>query len=448
MPDFSKLPLSALIAPQGHACSCGRHHAAPVEFLCIESGAVRRLPEALSRLGVRRPFIVCDPRSKAAAWEPVRRVLEEAGIAGCLFCFPEGPLEPDERAAGSLMLAFDPSCDCVLGIGSGVINDCCKMLAHVSGRKQLIVATAPSMDGYASNSSAMIRDRVKVTIYNAPPAAILCDTDILRSAPMRMLQAGLGDMLAKCVSICEWRISHLVTGEYYCEHVAAMMREALRRVVAHAEGLKNREEASVRAVVEGLVISGIASSYAGMSRPASGLEHCFSHMWEMMCLDAGRPFDLHGIQVGIGTLIVLKLYDRIRAITPDRTVAEAFFAHFSNEDWEALIRRIFGRAADAVIQQEHRVDHKNDPDGHAARLDRLISHWDEILVIIDEELPPAAFVADLMRKLEMPMKPEDIQITRQETEDAFLGSREIRARYMTSSMLWDLGLLYQIPLPE
>ena len=210
MPDFSKLPLSALIAPQGYACSCGRRHAAPVEFLCIESGAVRRLPEAMSRLGVRRPFIVCDPRSKAAAWEPVRRVLEEAGLAGCLFCFPEGRLEPDERAAGSLMLAFDPSCDCVLGIGSGVINDCCKMLAHVSGRKQLIVATAPSMDGYASNSSAMIRDRVKVTIYNAPPAAILCDTDILRSAPMRMLQAGLGDMLAKYVSICEWRISHQI----------------------------------------------------------------------------------------------------------------------------------------------------------------------------------------------------------------------------------------------
>ena len=33
-------------------------------------------------------------------------------------------------------------------------------------------------------------------------------------------------------------------------------------------------------------------------------------------------------------------------------------------------------------------------------------------------------------------------------EAAFLGSREIRARYMTSSMLWDLGLLYQISLPE
>ena len=448
MPDFSNLSLSALITPHGYACPCGRRHAAGIEFLCIEPGAVRQLPAALARLGVRRPFVVCDSHSEAAAWEPVRSTLEKVGLSWNLFCFSEEHLEPDEDAVGSLTLAFDSSCDCILGVGSGVINDCCKVLAHVSGKKQLIVATAPSMDGYASNSSAMIRDRVKVTIYNAPPAAILCDTDILRNAPMRMLQAGLGDMLAKYVSICEWRISHLVTGEYFCENVAGMMREALQRVAAHAEGLKEREEASVRAVAEGLVISGIASSYAGMSRPASGLEHCFSHIWEMKCLDRGRPFELHGIQVGIGTLIVLKLYDRIRSMTPDRTVAEAFITHFTNEEWEALMRRIFGRAADTVIHQEHCVFHKNDPAGHAARLDRLIRHWNEIQAIIDEELPPAASIADLMRKLSMPMKPEDIQITRQDTEDAFLGSREIRSRYMTSSMLWDLGLLYRIALPE
>ena len=446
MPDFSKLSLSELIDPRGYACSCGRHHKTGIEFLRIGPGAVRFLPAALERLGVRRPFAVCDPSSKAAAWGLVSQTLDAAGIPRTLFCFPEDHPEPDERAAGSLMLAFDPACDCILGVGSGVINDCCKMLAHVSGKKQLIVATAPSMDGYASNSSAMIRDRVKVTIYNAPPAAILCDTDILRNAPMRMLQAGLGDMLAKYISICEWRISHLVTGEYYCENVAGMMREALRRTATHAEGLKNRDETSVRATAEGLVISGIASSYAGISRPASGLEHCFSHMWEMMCLDQGRPFELHGIQVGIGTLIVLKLYDRIREITPDRSTAEAFVSGFSNEEWERLTRRIFGKAADTVIDQEHISFHKNDPAGHAVRLDRLLSHWDDILTIIDEELPPAESVEKLMKNLGMPMKPEDIGISGKETEDAFFGSREIRSRYMTSSMLWDLGLLYKTEL--
>ena len=448
MNDFSKMSLAQLTDPRGYNCPCGRHHRTGIEFLSIEAGAVRHLPVALTRLGVSRPFVVCDPDSKAAAWEPVRAALAGAGLSWTLFCFPESHPEPDERAAGSLIMAFDPACDCVLGVGSGVINDCCKMLAHVSRKKQIIVATAPSMDGYASNSSAMIRNRVKVTIYNAPPAAILCDTEIMRKAPMRMLQAGLGDMIAKYISVCEWRISHLVTDEYYCENVAGMMRGALRRVAENAEALKNRDEAAVRATAEGLVISGIASSYAGFSRPASGLEHCFSHMWEMMCLDQGRPIELHGIQVGIGTRIVLKLYDRIREIRPDRETAEAFVRGFADADLQALVRRVFGRAAETVIAQEHTVFHKNDPAAHAARLERILSRWDGILEIINEELPPAEPVEELMRKHGMPMKPEDIGISRQEAENAFLGSREVRARYMTSSLLWDLGLLYRTELPE
>ena len=138
MPDFSKFSLPELIDPQGHACSCGRRHRTGIEFLRIEPGAVRQLPAAFEQLRVSRPFIVCDSGSKAAAWEPVRKNLEEAGINWTFFCFSEDSPEPDERAVGSLMLAFDPSCDCILGIGSGVINDCCKMLAYVSGRKQLI----------------------------------------------------------------------------------------------------------------------------------------------------------------------------------------------------------------------------------------------------------------------------------------------------------------------
>ena len=141
--------------------------------------------------------------------------------------------------------------------------------------------------------------------------------------------------------------------------------------------------------------------------------------------------------------------DRIRKIKPDRSTAETFITGFSNDEWETLIKRIFGKAANTVIDQEHSSFHKNDPAGHAFRLGRLLSRWNEILAIIDEELPPGESVEKLMKNLGMPIKPENIGISRKETEDAFLGSREIRSRYMTSSMLWDLGLLYEIELlPE
>lgn len=446
--DFAHASLEELVAAQEHACACGRRHSCGLHYLKIGSGAVKYLPEALQAAGGTRPFIVCDKHTEAAAWGKVEPVLAAAGIDYCKFVFPMEHVEPDEYAVGACVMAFDPRCDVILGIGSGVVNDCCKVLAHATGRKSAILGTAPSMDGYASNSSSMIRDRIKVSLYNACPVAIVADTDIIRQAPMRMLWAGLGDMLAKYIAICEWRISNLVTGEYYCENIAGLMRTALAKIVAVAPRLKDRDAEAVQATVEGLVLSGLAMAYAEISRPASGLEHYFSHLWEMMALDRGTPYELHGIQVGVGTLLTLKLYDQIRALTPDRARAEAFIRGFSDEDWQAQTRRIFGKAAQAVIDAEHQAQHKNDPERHARRLDNIIAHWGDILRVIDEELPATGDIEALMSSLGMPMKPEDIGISREDTVNAFIGSRDIRDKYLTSSMLWDLGLLYEMKLPE
>lgn len=448
MINFAQASLDTLIAKGGHECACGRRHEMAMDFLRIGPGAVQSIPEAIKAVGGSKPFIVCDVNTKAAAWSFVEPVLKSAGIEYTLYCFPMEHVEPDEHAVGSLTMAYDPSCDCVMGIGSGVINDCCKVLCHAIGKKQLIVGTAPSMDGYASNSSSMIRERIKVSLYNAAPAAIICDIDIIKNAPMRMLWAGFGDMLAKYIALCEWRISNLVTGEYYCENIAGLMRESLRKIVANAPGLKNRDPEAVQATVEGLVLSGVAMSYAGISRPASGLEHYFSHLWEMMALDRGTPYELHGIQVGVGTLITLKLYDQIRNLKPDRAVAETFINSFTNEEWEAMIRDIFGKAADTVIHQEHTVFHKNDKARHAARLEKIINGWSEIQRFMAEELPETAKIEAMMKDLGMPMTPADINVSREDTEKAFIGSRDIRDKYLSSSMLWDMGLLYTTKVPE
>ena len=445
--NFSTMSFEQLLAQGGHDCTCGQHHQTDLQYLKIEAGAVRFLPEALERLNVRKPFIVCDKNTHQVAWGRVEPVLQAAGIPYVLNRLEGDLLEPDEHTVGALCMAFDPSCDVVLAIGSGVINDSCKVLAHTAGLRSLVVATAPSMDGYASNSSSMIQKRVKVTLYNACPAAIIADTDILKDAPMRMLWAGLGDMLAKYVSICEWGISHLVTGEYYCENVAGLVRQSLKKCVESAQGLIRREPAAILAITEGLMLSGIAMSFARISRPASGLEHYFSHIWEMMALDRGQHSDFHGIQVGIGTHLTLLLYDDIRRIQPDRSKAEAFVASFDNSVWEAQMLAIFGKASEVIISSEHNTYRKNDPDRHKTRLNNILAHWGEIQDIIARELPPADEVAALMRGLQMPMVPADIGIGREDVYAAFIGSRDVRDKYLTSSLLWDLGLLHEMRLP-
>lgn len=446
MNDFAGMTLDELIREGGFECECGRHHEAGLKYLKIGRNAVQHVAEALKVIGITKPFIVCDKNTKKAAWDKVLAVLTEAGISYQMFCFDLDHVEPDEHSVGALCMAFDPSCDGVMAIGSGVINDCCKVLAHAIGCPQMVVGTAPSMDGYASNSSSMIQNRVKVTLYNACPRAIIADTEIMKDAPARMLWAGLGDMLAKYIALCEWRISHMVTGEYYCESVAALMRASLARIVAAAPRLMERDPDVIGAVAEGLILSGIAMAFAQVSRPASGLEHYFSHIWEMLALDRGLPSDLHGIQVGVGTYLTFKIYDRLRSMTPDREFAEKALEAFDPAAWEERVRRIFGKAAQKLIDTEKSVWHKNEPSEHKKRMDILLANWDTVMKIADEELPPTDEIIALMEKQGMPIRPADIDESEQDTYDAFVASRDIRDKYLTSSMLWDIGLLEDFPL--
>ena len=439
MPRFDQMSLKELIHPEGFDCECGRHHVCALQYLKIGRGAVESVPEMLAAMGKKRPFVVCDQNTYEVAGRRVCEILDRAGVEHGLYVIPGKRISPAEWEVGSALMHYDPRCDMLLGVGSGVVNDTCKVLAHAIGVPSAIVGTAPSMDGYASNSSSMEVNHVKVSLYNHAPVGILLDSEILAQAPMRMLWAGLGDMVAKYIAVCEWRISHIVTGEFYCESIAQMMRSALKKIVDASDGITKRDPDAIQSIAEGLVVAGMAMAYAEISRPASGLEHYFSHMWEMMALERGVPYDLHGIQVGVGTVLSMKLYRKIRQIQPDRAKAEAHMKAFSRADWEAQVRRIFGKTADEIIAIEDKT-HKNDPARHAKRLDNLVNHWDEILKIIDEELPDYDALYQTMAKTGMPMRPSEIDVPMDDVVDAFIGARDIRDKYLSCSFLWDLGL--------
>ena len=445
MPDFSRMTINELVRPEGYRCSCGKTHVCALKYLNIGRGALAGTADMVRAMGKQRPFVVCDENTWAVAGQRVDALLTEAGIGHGLFVIPrEKPenarIAPAEWEVGSVIMRFDPACDMFLAVGSGVVNDICKVAAHACGVPTAVVGTAPSMDGYASNSSSMEMNHVKVSLYNHGPEGILLDSDVLAQAPMRMLWAGLGDMVAKYVAICEWRISNLITGDYYCEDVAGLMRAALRRVMEGADGITARDPDAIQSIAEGLVIAGIGMAYAEISRPASGLEHYFSHMWEMMALERGVPYDLHGIQVGVGTLLTMKIYRRILTdVVPDRARAEAHMAAFDPAAWEAQIRHIFGRTADEIVAIEKKT-RKNDPARHAVRLDNIINRWDEILGVIREELPDYGALYGAMAKTGMPLTPGDIGVPVEDAVNAFIGARDIRDKYLSCSLLWDLGL--------
>ena len=60
---------------------------------------------------------------------------------------------------------------------------------------------------------------------------------------------------------------------------------------------------------------------------------------------------------------------------------------------------------------------------------------------IDEEMPSLDELRAVLEPTGMPLTPADIGISAQDVADAFVGSRDIRDKYLCSSLLWDLGLM-------
>lgn len=424
-------------------CSCGREHNIAIDDVVAGKGVLQRLPEFVAKYRAKKPFILADRNTYKAAGASVEDILQSSGIPFSTYIFQKEALEPDEWAVGSAFMHFDGSCDLIIGVGSGVINDIGKILSSVSGRAYIIVCTAPSMDGYASATSSMSRDGLKVSLNSRCADVIIGDTDIMKQAPEHMLKAGLGDMLAKYISILEWRISNLITGEYYCERVAQLIRTALKKCVDNAEGLLKREDAAVEAVFEGLVIGGVAMAYAGISRPASGVEHYISHVLDMRGMEFGTPVELHGIQCAVGTLIAVKLYEKLKSNTPDREKAQRYVNGFDVDAWHKDLRVFLGKAAESMIALETR-EKKYDKDLHKARLEVILANWQEIQGIIDEELPSSRDLELLMDTVGMPKSLSRIGTEESLLPTIFWATKDIRDKYVLSRLLWDLGLLEEL----
>ena len=425
-------------------CACKKSHQIKLPQIIVENGAILSLSKIISQKGLKKAYVLADINTFSVAGESVLNELDKASVSYTKHVFKNENLEPDEYAVGSAIMHFDKGCDFVVSIGSGVLNDIGKILSAMANIPYIIVATAPSMDGYASATSSMSRDGLKVSLPSKCADVIIGDIDILKTAPIKMLQAGLGDMLAKYVSIAEWRIAYEVVGEYYCERVAELIRGALKKCVDNAKGLLNREDEAIKAVFEGLVIGGVAMAFAGVSRPASGVEHYLSHVWDMRGLEFKTKVDLHGIQCAIGTLIASKLYEYVISISPDKQKALESVKEFNYLNWSNQLKQFLGKSADAMIALEKK-EQKYDVNKHENRLNVILAKWDKIVEIIKEEIPTSKEIEFILDLIGAPKSIGEIGIDC-DLFMAFASSKDIRDKYVLSSLCWDLGILNEVKL--
>ena len=263
------------------------------------------------------------------------------------------------------------------------------------------------------------------------------DTDILAQAPMNMITAGLGDILRKYTCLLDWKMANLIEGEYYCEEIVNMVKEAIEIVVEQGLKIKDRSPEAVKAVTEALVLTGMAMSFIGNSRPASGCEHHLSHYWEMKFIMEGKKPILHGTKVGVGMVTASYLYQMLSEENVD--FDQAMKNGFDYESWAAKVTQCYGEAATGIIQLEEQC-RKNDLDKRNARLTYLKENWTLIQNTIREALPKVETMEQLLTDLDAPINPEQIGVSMELVEDGILLAKEVRNRFTLLQILWDLGL--------
>ena len=422
-------------------CKCGKQHIFDSTVI-VKEGAILELPQLLQQYNAKKVYLVADCNTYAAAGKTVAEIIKNFVQVTCCI-FAEDGLEPDENSVGRAIMYYEADCDVVIGVGSGVINDICKIVANVAAKPYIIVGTAPSMDGYASATSSMTRDGLKISLPSKCADVIIGDLDVLCQAPSKMMASGLGDMIAKYVSICEWRIANLITGEYYCEDIAQLVRETLKNCTDNVEGMLKRDKEAVKAVFEGLVICGVAMAYAGVSRPASGVEHYFSHVWDMRGVEFGIPVDFHGIQCAMATYHTIKLYEFVKTQTPDLEKASSYVQAFDLEKWEHTLRQFLGKGAEAMIALEKK-EGKYRKETHASRFAVIQENWNKILQVIEEELPPSEEIAKLLDSVGISIDLRTLGVDSDCARTTFKATKDIRDKYVLSRLAWDLGILDEL----
>ncbi len=405
-------------------CSCGKSHICPIEHVIIEENAIEKLPQITSAYG--RVLVVADLNTKRVAGDSVYEFLKEKAD---FFVYPTSEiLVPDEKAIAQMESALGEDVELIIGVGSGVINDLCKYVSFKHSIPYYIVATAPSMDGYASKGAALILDGMKVTLTCETPKAIIGDVSVLKNSPFEMIQAGYGDIIGKYSCLNDWKLAHLVTGEYLCDFVWSETNKTVEKTVSLADGLLKRETEAVQALTEALVIVGILMAYVGNSRPASGSEHHFSHYFEIVGLVRGESYFAHGIDVCYSAIETAKLREELLEIPQ----IEGVCSSFDEEAYQKDIERIYGKiSAEVLALQEKMGWYKQN------RLPVYREKWSEIKELL-RAAPSSDEMLRLVEKIGLSYASFQKEYGEEKIRDARFYAKDLKDRYSALWLYYDL----------
>jgi glycerol-1-phosphate dehydrogenase [NAD(P)+] len=412
-------------------CECGQRHNVPVKKIIYSEDALERLPDVLgSFVDGRRIVLTADKRT----WDIAGRNAEDSLVRSGWST--EHIIVPDTDSGGPVCneTTHDwlrdklPPVDIALAIGCGVINDLTKWTTLDRDMPYAVIATAATMNGFTAANVAPTLKGVKSLIRARAPLAVFAVPSVIVEAPFELTASGLGDTLAKPISTADWIFNHLFFDEYFCQPCSEMINTLEPYYFNHPEDIKNREPASIEALFNALLYSGIAMTLVGTSAPASGGEHLLSHTLDMMTSVDSISHDLHGRQVGLGTLFASAIYERIfRIEKPD--------GHPLPVDIDTTF---WGPLAESVREQFE----QKKPMLHMLR-EKLthLDNWNAFLATGQRQVRSPDQIKNCLRTAGAAHTFEGIGCSRERLRAAILHMHEIRKRPTVIDLAWILGIL-------
>lgn len=414
------------------SCRCGKTHRIDPEKVIYSEDAIERLDEILSAYSKGRSVaIIMDDRTRDAAGNKAARILREKewSVSEHIIPDPDVNVFPvcNDVTYQKIMKEIENP-DILLPVGSGVLSDLGKWIAFDLDKPYVCLATAASMNGYTSANTAAIMNGIKTLLRCRPPVVVVSTPSLLRNAPYEMTTAGLADALAKSVSSTDWKLNHILFGDFFCEESVSLISDIEPLYREHPEDIKALKPEALEALFKGLLLTGVAMTMAETSAPASGGEHLISHTLDTLSSLDGIPHDLHGRQVGIGTIICSEIYRRLIALEqPD------FSRVVSEIDWS-----FWGKLSSGVEEQyAEKIPRIHEAITILSKKDA----WDNLREELSDYLRSPEEIRDCLKHAEGAFKAEDIGCSKERLLAALLHAHEFRARFTCLDLAWMTGIL-------
>ena len=399
-----------------------------------------------------RAFVVSDPRTRAAAGECVEAMLAGSGLqVGMHVLEPGGAtFHADYRYAEEVREAIrvfagaEGAGNAVpVAVGSGVVNDLVKLAAGELGIPYMVCATAASVDGYSSFGASIRSPEGAKQTYSCPaPRVIVADLDVMRTAPAWMAASGFADLMAKVPAGADWILAHEMGASGWHDSSWHTVQDGLKEAISDPEGVVAMRTGPLARFVEGLMLGGFAMQDMQSSRPASGAEHLFSHLLEMRDHTFRGEIVPHGIQVGVFTLFMSRIYEKILACDYSKLDVEACVRNWKPlGEQEHIGMEVFAGTRFPELGVKAVRSKYVDGDVLRGRLESFKSRWPRIRARLQAQLVPSAEVERRLKIVGAPTSPEEIGSTVEASLADAKKTVYMRDRYMALDFLALTGQL-------